>query len=40
MTIIKTFDIWNYELGMPLPKGKNRKEIGLIKDELSEQIMK
>ena len=32
------FDTSNYELGRPLPKGKN-KVIGLIKDESSEKIM-
>ena len=34
------FDTWNYELGRTLPKGKNKKGIGLMKDELSRQIMK
>ena len=34
------FDTWSYELGRTLPKGKNKKGIGLMKDELSGQIMK
>ena len=34
------FDTWNYELGKTLPKGKNKKGIGLTKDELSGQIVK
>ena len=33
------FDTSNYELDRPLPKGKNRKVIGLMKDELGEKIM-
>ena len=33
------FDTSNFELDRPLPKGKNRKEIGLMKDELGEQII-
>ena len=28
------FDTSNYELDRPLPKGKNKKVIGLMKDEL------
>ena len=28
----------NYELSRPLPKGKNKKVIGLMKDELSRKI--
>ena len=31
------FDTSNYELGRPLPKGKNKKVIGLMKDELGEK---
>ena len=34
------FDSSNFELDRPLPKEKNKKEIGLMKDELSRQIMK
>ena len=34
------FDTSNYELGKPLPKGKNQRVIGLMKDELGEKIMK
>ena len=33
------FDTSNYEIGWPLPKGKHKKVIGLMKDVLSEQIM-
>ena len=33
------FDTSNYELDRLLPKGKNKKIIGLVKDELSEKIM-
>ena len=33
-------DTSNYELERPLPKGKNREVIGLMKDELGGQIMK
>ena len=34
------FETSNFELDRPLPKGKNIKVIGLIKDELVGQIMK
>ena len=34
------FDASNFELDRPLPKGKNKKVIGLMKDELGGQIMK
>ena len=34
------FDTSNYELDKPLPKIKNKKVIGLMKDELGEKIMK
>ena len=35
----KRFDTSNYEINRPLPKGKNKIVIGLVKDELSEKIM-
>ena len=34
------FDNSNFELGRPLPQGKNRKVIGLTKDGLGRRIMK
>ena len=34
------FHTSNYELDRPLPKGKNRRVIGLTKYELREEIMK
>ena len=34
------FDNSNYEINKPFPKGKNKKVIGLMKDELDEQIVK
>ena len=33
------FNISNYELNRPLPKRKNKKVIGLMKDKLSCKIM-
>ena len=33
-------DTSNYELDRPLPKGKNKKIIGLMKDELGGKIVK
>ena len=33
------FDTLNYELDRPLPKGKNKKVIGLMKDELGGKNM-
>ena len=32
------FDTSNYEVNRPLPTGKNKKIIGLMKDELGEKI--
>ena len=38
---VKTrFDTSNYELDRPLQKGKNKKVIGIMKDELGGKIMK
>ena len=34
------FDTSNYEINRPFPKGKSKKVIGLMKDELDEQIVK
>ena len=36
----KRFGTSNYEIDKPLPKGKNEKVIGLMKNELGGQIMK
>ena len=36
----KRFDTSNFEIDRPLPKGKNKKVIGLIKGELGGQTMK
>ena len=36
----KRFDTSNYEVDRPLPTGKNKKVIGLMKDELGERIIK
>ena len=36
----KRFDTCNFEIDRPFPKGKNKKVIGLMKDESGEQIMK
>ena len=33
------FDTSNYEVNRPLPTGKNKKVIGLMKDELSGKII-
>ena len=35
----KRFDTSNYEVNRPLPKSKNKKVIGLMKDELGGKIM-
>ena len=37
--VIKRFDTSNYEVERPLPKGKNKKVIGLMKGELGGNIM-
>ena len=38
---VKTrFDTSNYELDRPIPKGKNKKIIGLAKNELRGKVMK
>ena len=34
----KIFDTSNYEVNRPLPTGKNKKVIGLMKDELGGNI--
>ena len=36
----KRFDTSNYELDRPLPKGKNKRVIVLMKDEFCRKIMK
>ena len=35
----KRFDTLNYEVNRPLPTGKNKKVIGLMKDELGRKII-
>ena len=35
----KRFDTSNYEVNRPLPKAKNKKVIGLMKDKLGRKIM-
>ena len=35
----KRFDTSNYEVNRPLPTGRNKKVIGLMKDELGGKIM-
>ena len=35
----KRFDTSNYEVNRPLPTGKNKKVIGLMKDELGGKII-
>ena len=35
----KRFDTSNYEVNRPSPKGKNKKVIGAMKDELGRKIM-
>ena len=34
------FNTWNIEIDRPLPTGKNKKVIGLMKDDMGEEIMK
>ena len=34
------FETSNYDLNWPLPKGKNKKDIGVMKDELDRKIIK
>ena len=34
------FETLNYEIERPLPKGKNKKLVGLMKDELGKKIIK
>ena len=34
------FDTLNYELDIPLPRGKNKKVIGLMKEKLGGKILK
>ena len=34
------FEASNYDLNWPLPKGKNKKDIGVMKDELDRKIIK
>ena len=34
------FNTWNYKIDRPLPKGKNKKVIGLMKYELGGKFMK
>ena len=36
----KRFDTSNFEIDRPLPVGKNKKVVGLMKDELGGKIMK
>ena len=38
--MLKQIDSSNFELDRPLPKRKNKKVIGLMKDELVGEIMK
>ena len=39
IAVEKIFDTSNYEVDRPLPTGKNKKVIGLMKDELGGRIM-
>ena len=40
MMLKKRFDTSNYEVDRPLPTGKNKKVIGLMKDELGGKIIR
>ena len=35
----KRFDTSNYDVNRPLPKGRNKKVVGLMKDELEGKVM-
>ena len=37
--VVERFDTSNYSVDRPLPKGKNKKVIGLMKDELGGGII-
>ena len=39
MMLKKKYDASDYECNRPLPTGKNKKGIGLMKDELEGKIM-
>ena len=39
MMLKKRFDISNYECDRPLPTEKNKKAIGLMKDELGGRVI-
>ena len=39
MMLKKRFDTSSYGINRPLPKGKNKKVIGLVKDELGRKII-
>ena len=38
-SVEKIFDTSNYEIDRPMPTGKNKKVIGLMKDEFGRKIM-
>ena len=40
MMLKKRFDASNYKVNIPLPTGKKKKAIALMKDELGGKIMK
>ena len=35
----KRFDTSNYEINIPFPKGRNKKVVGLMNDELERKIL-